>query len=173
MPSCCICNEECGHCGAVCNSCFCILENLCWPTWYCKSHAFRSEVGCRSILLSRMSRCKAICWLSLIRYGCIQQLVATQTKRRRVEVKDPAGTAGKEARAMQQHLDRLGKLASLANTSLYREHKGDFVLFARQCRGQQCLADTKTLPHPAGPFLKTLRKHGMPVVLKKLHHGLL
>ena len=28
------------------------------------------------------------------------------------------------------------------------------------------MAETKNLPHPAGPFLEKLRKHGMPVVLK-------
>ena len=28
------------------------------------------------------------------------------------------------------------------------------------------MADTKTLPHPAGPFLEKLRQHSMPVVLK-------
>ena len=87
-------------------------------------------------------------------------------KRSRGELKDPTGTAEKKAQATQQHLDRLGKLASLAKTSLYQHHKGDFERFARQCRGQQCLADTKSLPHPAGPFLEKLRKHGLPVVLK-------
>ena len=95
----------------------------------------------------------------------IQPLAATPTKRSRAQIKDPTGTAEKKARATQQHLDRLGKLASLANTSLYQEHEGDFVRFARQCRGQHCLADTKILPHPGGPFLDILRKHGMPVVL--------
>ena len=96
----------------------------------------------------------------------ILPLAATPTKRSRGELKDPTGTTDKKARATQQHLDRLGKLASLANTSLYRDHEGDFVCFAQQCRGQQCLLDTKNLPHPAGPFLDKLRNHGMPVVLK-------
>ena len=86
----------------------------------------------------------------------IQPLVATHTKLSWGELKDPTGTAEKKARAMQQHLDRLGKLASLAKTSLYQDHKGDFVRFARQCCGQQCLTDTKTLLHPAGPFLEIL-----------------
>ena len=96
----------------------------------------------------------------------IQPLAAPPMKCSRRERNDPTGTAEKKARATQQHLDRLGKLASLAKTSLYQDHKGDFVHFARQCRRQQCLADIKTLPHPAGPFLENLQKHSMPVVLK-------
>ena len=44
-------------------------------------------------------------------------------KRSRGERKDPTGTAEKKARATQQHLDHLGKLASLANTSLYRDKR--------------------------------------------------
>ena len=54
----------------------------------------------------------------------------TPTKRTRAEIKDPAGTAEKKSRAMQQYLDRLGKLASLAKTSPYLHHKGVlFVLY--------------------------------------------
>ena len=96
----------------------------------------------------------------------IQPLAEPPTKCSRRELKDPTGTAEKKARATQQHLDRLGKLASLAKTSIYQDHKGGFITFAQQCRGQQCLADTKTLPHPAGPFLEKLQRHGMPVILK-------
>ena len=83
----------------------------------------------------------------------IPPLAAPPTKHSQGELKDPTGTAEKKAQATQQHLDRLCKLANLAKTSLYQDHKEDFVLFAQQCRGQQCLANTKTLPHPAGPFL--------------------
>ena len=96
----------------------------------------------------------------------IQPLAAPPTKRSRGRLKDPTGTAEKKARATQQHLDRLGKLANRANICLYKDHEGDFVQFARQCCRQQCLADTKTLPHPVGPFLEKLQKHGMPVALK-------
>ena len=54
----------------------------------------------------------------------IQPLALSPTKYSRGERKDPAGTAEKEAWAMQQHLDRIGKVARLASTSLYRDHKG-------------------------------------------------
>ena len=40
----------------------------------------------------------------------------------------------------------VGKLANTAKICLYKDHEGDFVRFARQCRGQQCLAETKNLP---------------------------
>ena len=96
----------------------------------------------------------------------ISLLATTPSKRTRAEIKDPAGIAEKKARATQQHLDCLGRLANTAKICLYKDHKGDFVRFARQCRGQQCLSETKNLPHPEGPFLEKLRKHGMPVVLK-------
>ena len=96
----------------------------------------------------------------------IQPQAAPPMKCSQGELKDPTGTAEKKAWAMQQHLDCLGKLASLAKTSLRQDHKGDFVRFAWQCCRQQCLVDTKILPHPAGPMIEKLQKHGMPVVLK-------
>ena len=66
----------------------------------------------------------------------IPPLATTPAKRTRAEIKDSAGTAKKKARATQQHLDRLGKLANTAKICLYKDHEWDFVRFARQCRGQ-------------------------------------
>ena len=57
-----------------------------------------------------------------IHVSSIHPLAATPTKRTRAERRDAAGTAENKARATQQHLDRLGKLASLAKTSLYQDH---------------------------------------------------
>ena len=47
--SCCLCNEEFGYCATVMFSCFRILESLCCPAWYWRSHALRLAVGWRSL----------------------------------------------------------------------------------------------------------------------------
>ena len=54
----------------------------------------------------------------------IQPRVATPSNYCRGQIKDPTGTAEKKASATQQHLDRIGKLASLAKTSLYPDNEG-------------------------------------------------
>ena len=47
-----------------------------------------------------------------------------ESKRTRAEIKDPAGTAKKKARATQQHLDHLGKLANMAKFACTKTMKG-------------------------------------------------
>ena len=60
----------------------------------------------------------------------IQPLAVPPTKRSQGELNDPASTAENKAHATQQHLGSPGKIASLAKTRLYQDHKGDFGYFA-------------------------------------------
>ena len=65
-----------------------------------------------------------------IHFSGIQPLAATHTKLSWGELNDPASTAENKAQAMQQHLGSTGKIASLAKTRLYQDHKGDLGHFA-------------------------------------------
>ena len=65
-----------------------------------------------------------------IHFSGIQPLAATHTKLSWGELNDSASTVEIKAQAMQQHLGSPSKIASLAKTRLYQDHKGDFGHFA-------------------------------------------